>query len=600
MTDIPPVPQHKITQEILDKVDAMLDILKGIQDKPIPLRMVQRYKKELRKLLGLQARAPIDPEDPRTREALIYIIVRKERTDKLKLRSAMDLDVLMEKTGELVSVEEYLKMLYPREGVNALSCYRALRAQCDMKRVLKQDGTPCKREDLPSNRSVTGYLHQWQEEYLFVKCARTRKLDWERDQQPHVTRDVTQFQPGEMWILDHTELDFLVYDEKGKLRRRWITAIIDFRTGLIVGYHLSWMPNSTTLALAFRNAVLGSQLHVCVKDGDRKKYEAAHLTSVPRELIVDNGKPEHSKYTQHIMGKIEFDDKARLAVQRITHLHYAESYHPQTKAPIERWFRTIQTMTKYAPGYKANQYQNKPDSLKGQIRRGEILRVDTFDKLMRLAVDVHNNRVKRTLKNQSPFECYYTNQTYERTVDPRVLDFLMMKVQNKPIRKCQVHILGADYCAMALQAFNDKYADVYYDPQDLGFVSVYVNGELASVASNKERMGQDERGWLKILRDRKRSFKEMKEEAKVCKRGVSDAEANIQLLLGEMMDTKTVSPELMNKSAPTMHILTGLERTAGRQQKELDAEKEMAEIERDNKKKTKESPITLAQVNKII
>jgi hypothetical protein len=337
-----------------------------------------------------------------------------------------------------------------------------------------------------------------------------------------------------------------------------------------------------------------------VKDGEGKKYKAAQLTSVPSELIVDNGKPEHSKYTQQITGKIEFDDKARLAVQTITHFHYAENYHPQTKAQIERWFRTIQTMTKYIPGYKANQYQNKPDSLEGQIKRREILGVDMFDKLMNRAVDVHNNRAKRTLKDQTPFQCYYTNQTYERTVDPRVLDFLMMKVQRKPIRKCQVHILGADYYASELEASNDKYADVYYDPQDLGFVSVYVNGELAAVASNKERMGQDERSWLKLLRDRKRSVKEMREQSKTFKRGVSDTDARYMLLLGEMTDTKTVSPELMNKSAPTMHILTGLERTARHQQKELDAEKEMAEIEREAKKKTKESPITLAQVNKII
>jgi transposase InsO family protein len=518
----------------------------------------------------------------------------------MKLRSARDLDVLIPSTGELVSVEDFLMMLYPREGVNAISCYRALRALCGKKQVLKEDGSPCKMEELPSKRRVTRYLHQWQEKFESAKWSRTRKLDWERDQQPHVTRDVTQFHPGEVWILDHTKLDFLVYDEKGKLRRRWITAIVDLRTGLIVGYHLSWMPNSNTLALAFRNAVLGSQLHVCVKDGEGKKYEAVRLTSVPSRLIVDNGKPEHSKYAQQIMGKIEFDDKARLAVQRITHLHYAESYHPETKAQIERWFRTIQTMTKYIPGYKANQYQNKPDSLEGQIKRGEILGVDMFDKLMNLAVDAHNNRAKRTLKGQSPFECYYSNQTYERTVDPRVLDFLMMKVQRKPIRKCQVHILGADYYASELEASNDKYADVYYDPQDLGFVSVYVNGELASVASNKERMGQDERSWLKILRDRKRSVKEMREQSKTFKRGVSDTDARYMLLAGEMTNTKPVPRELMNKSAPTMHILTGLERTAGRQQKELDAEKEIAEIERETKKKSKEFPYTLEQVSKIV
>ncbi len=84
---------------------------------------------------------------------------------------------------------------------------------------------------------------------MAVRRGRSRKEDWQREQEQFVTRDVTQYRPGELWIGDHTELDFMVINENDKPDRRWITASIDIREGLIVGHHLSWQPNSTTIAL---------------------------------------------------------------------------------------------------------------------------------------------------------------------------------------------------------------------------------------------------------------------------------------------------------------------------------------------------------------
>ena len=618
---LPIIPPRKITPEVLKKVEALMQWI-GSSDAiateeeieksaGIPQSTQRLYKTELRKLFGLPARSDLSQllSDPLLRSAIESIVVRAERSDKNTLRSARQLSVVFPNTCEVASVEAYLKSLYAREGVNATGAYRALRARCLKKQVLKESNaqagagliqtpslSPAALEDLPSEASVIRFLRKFREASVSVRRGRSRKHDWEKEQEAFVTRDVTQYRPGELWIGDHTELDFIVLNEKGRLDRRWITCFIDIRTGLITGHDLNWQPTSQTIAMAFRAGVLGLQL----KAFTGERYEPIRLLNVPETVMIDNGKDYQSNQTKRLFGKIDFEDSARLSIQRMTRLHYVLPYHGQSKAQMERWFRTIQTMLKYLPGFKGNQYQNKPDSLSSDLKCGNILSVGQFDALVAVAINAYNNRIHRTLKNQTPLQCYLTNQTHQRTIDPRVLDFLMMKAANKVIRKCQVRFLGGEYYSDALLPFNGKRADLYYDPLDLGFGSIYVQGEFAAVASNKDMIGKDERGWLTILRARKSSEHLMQEELKAHRLGISDAEARVMLLEGELLNTSPVSNELMNKKVPTLTLLTGVEGDAKRVDEEMEKESEMIEIQRAAKKRAKQSPLSLANIERSI
>ena len=148
-------------------------------------------------------------------------------------------------------------------------------------------------------------------------------------------------------------------------------------------------------------------------------------------------------------------------------------------------------------------------------------------------------------------------------------------------------------------AYNDSLADVYFDPQDLGFISIYVGGKFAAVASNKEMIGQDERGWLRILHDRKHAEKQMQVDLKEYKRGISSLEANMMLLEGELLDMTPVSKGLLQRSAATVTFLTGVEQQAKENQRELESEKQAVEIQRKVKERSKKQPLTLAMVDRI-
>lgn len=606
--EIPSVPIGRITPEVISKTDLMLQLIRvesnirKAEDRIADLMKItpgrlRVQKKRLRDLFQLSRRDEIQPlaNHPQIREAIIFLFTRKDRSDRMQLRVAKELSVIMP-SGEIVSVENFIKSLYPNENVNAVSCHRALVARCKNKRVVREDGSEATLEDLPAEGTIVRFLRQWKQEYVAVRRARARKNDWEKQQQMFVTRDVTKYAPGELWIGDHTELDFMVLNEQGKPDRRWITSFIDIRSGLLVGYYLSWQPNSRTIAMAFRNAVLGTQLKAYTADN---QYKDVHIISVPEEVMLDNGKDYRSKYTQRLFGRIDFDDMARQSITRITKLHYTQPYHGQSKAQMERWFGSFQMMIKNMPGYKGNVYGNKPDSLKEDLKQARLMSVDHFDAMIALAVNAINNRTKKTLQNQSPIQHYLTHQTVQRTIDVRVLDFLMMKSENKVVQRCQVRMNNAEYYSEQLMAFNGKRADVYYDPQDLGFVSVYVGGEFAAVACNKEAIGKDERGFQRILADRARTERELRQQISNFRGGVSTTDARMMLLHGELMNTVPVDAALLAKESPEMTVLTGFEEQAKETQKELDQHRQVAEIERNAKKLAKRKPITMAMVSNL-
>lgn len=606
--NIPAVPIGRITQDVISKTDLILKhiaVETNIREAEEQIAkilacssgLIRGYKKELRRLFAIPDRASIAhlASHPQIKQALEFILTRKERADKLQLRGAKKLDVIMP-TGEVVSVENFLKSLYPNENVNAISCYRALVARCKNKKVIKEDGSEATLADLPADVSVVRFLRQWKREFIAVRRARARKNDWEKKQQMFVTRDMNNYAADQIWMSDHTELDHWVYDENGKMRRRWITAFKDLRSGAWRGYHLSWQPNSQTIALAFRNAVLGKQLLANVEN----EYKECGYIAMPEEVWMDNGKDYRSKHLQKVFGKIDFDDIARRSLARITKLHYVQKYHGQSKAQIERGWGVLNNLLKNLPAFKGSMARvNQPDTLKEDIRQGNILSVEEFDKMVALAINVLNNRITRTLGNETPIQHLLTHQIIQRTIDIRVLDFLMMKVEEKKISRCEVQLKNVKYYSDQLMAFNGKKADIYYDPTDLGFVSVYVDGEFAAVACNKDLIGKDERGWQRILADRTRSEKEMREQIAGFRNGLSKADARMMLLHGELMNTQPVDAALLVKETPAMIIRTGFEEQANETQKHLDQERVKVDVEQRAKKKKSAAPLTMDLVSRI-
>src|ERR1051326_1258242 len=323
---IPGIPASKLGPEVLKKVEGMLisiaataDALKveqQVQDQyGIPSGTQRRWKAEVRKLFNLPPRARISSlqSDPRVRQAIEYIIVRKEPSDKGSLRSAQGLVVLMNvATGEAASAEEYLIKLYSREGMNAFRTYVALRNQCVQGKVF-HEGKSLERatvDKLPSLASVTRWLRLKKKNNLPLLKSKMTRQEWDafnvyvkRNPAEHRVRG---FQEG-----DHTELDVQVINsETGKYDRLWVTAWVDRHTDLGCGYFLSYRPNSETIALAARNSFTGAQLKVAAPDASKEGgvlyrplkdfNDKLNPSDIPDDVCIDHGEARRSRYTGQI------------------------------------------------------------------------------------------------------------------------------------------------------------------------------------------------------------------------------------------------------------------------------------------------------------
>jgi hypothetical protein len=605
---IPTLPPSKITPHVQEKVDAMLSIIDGmkspltIDGRPlIPPGTVRVYKNELRKLFALLPRTPLWSlsSHPQIRQALEYVVCRQERSDKNRLRSAQDLIVVKE-SGEAVSVEGYLLALYAWENHNAVSTYRSLKERAEAGAVLwEKSQAKATLEDLPAETTILRWLRTQRRNSPALRRARMTKSKWEAEEMVYIARNPEEYRPGGYLYGDHTELDNLVYRLDGPIGtittgHLWVTMFIDYRTSLPKGWVLSRQPNSLTIAQAFRNAVLGTQLRVATKDG----WMPIGVCDAPEDVGVDRGKDYKSKYTQQVVAQeILFEPEAETAVRRVTKLHYVTKHHPLSKAQQERFFRTVQEITRYLPGYKGATYQDKPDELKNQLARFELLTEDEFSKAFDEAVWAYSNRPRRDLGGMSPMEFYLQHQQYVRRIDERVLDLLMMKpavVSGKRTRKVErgyVTVDGTQYFSLDLEGHTGRDAMIYRDPQDLGRAAIYIDGEFITVAINKQLMGVTEADRLKWVKAREKRDKVMMEQIRQLRQGMSSKEIKQLLWAGETKNVKKLELDLIRKQIDQRIIVTGLEGTAEQVADEMAAVKQQQKDAKRAKKDVDQVPV---------
>lgn len=606
-------PHERITEEVIRKTDLLVrhialtaNIVQEEQDLAkileITPRQITRWKKELRELFKIPARSSIAhlANHPKIRQACISILARKERTDKLQLRGAKGLYVVAT-SGELITVENYLIFLFRNpDNPAALHCYTSLIGRWKNKMVVNEEGNVPAFSELPSSAAVCRWIKDKREEDILIKLGHLRKADLNK-QLGYVTRDKNEFAVGEVLVGDHTEHPWELFNEDtGKIEHWWVTIWIDMRSGLITGYEHCKTPSSNSIALAFRNSVLGNQLYAIVaNDSGNDEFKKVSVNVLPQELIIDNGKDYRSNYNQQIFGRIDFTDEARRGLDlSFTKIHYAEKYHPQTKGNAEVWFRTYQRILKYLPAFRGSNYSRKPESNAVDIKENNIVSVKTFQKLFFVAVTTYNNRHRRDLK-MSPLQFFLTHYNFQRTIDIRALDFLLHKVQHRKVENSEITLLKNLYYNKDLITVNGKYADIYYDPNDLGYVSVYVEGKFIAVAMNKQMINQTERGWLKILNERKAIVKQVQTSIKDATRGLSGIDAKYDLLAGQLMNTNAMPMELAEKKFPTVFIKTGLEENAKEIAEAKEHQELLAEIERDAKKHKKVLSINSGNVGNL-
>jgi putative transposase len=128
--------------------------------------------------------------------------------------------------------------------------------------------------------------------------------------------------------IDHSPIDCLVVDEKGRVRGRpWVTVVLDRYSRVVLGYHLSLAGHGTEAVFeAIRHALMP-------KTYLNGKYNDLELNwfafGWPERVVMDNGREFHGKAVVSALIEI-----AVLA-------EFASSNEPNDKPHVERFIKTL-------------------------------------------------------------------------------------------------------------------------------------------------------------------------------------------------------------------------------------------------------------------
>jgi putative transposase len=306
---------------------------------------------------------------------------------------------------------------------------------------------------------------------------------WAARHAPRVQRDYSVFRPNQVWVGDHHEFDCMV-EHDGRPIRPWLTAWMDMRSRLLVGWRVAPSPNSDTILLAFRAGVA--------------EYGA------PLELTIDNGKD----YRVWTFAGGRKRCKASLDAARVRSLcarleiepHFTHVYSPQSK-PIESFFRTLcGRYAKLFDSYVGGSPDSRPEHVYRDLREGrlDLPTLETFAKVFARWVEENYHRKPHTgdgMDGRSPREVFETcDPIPKRTAPPEILNLLLTARVPAKVGKHGVRYQGVYYgqASPSVRALVGRTVELGIDPADRSKVEIFgVDGRHITTAYEQRLRGSD-------------------------------------------------------------------------------------------------------------
>ena len=274
---------------------------------------------------------------------------------------------------------------------------------------------------------------------------------------PHIKRDISKIEIGEVLVADGKRLNFQVINPfTGKPCRATLMGFLDWKSTALVGYEIMLEENTQNIASALRNAIL-------------------NLGKIPKFVYLDNGKAFKGKY---FLGSTDFNEVGLKGIYEklgITTV-FANPYNARAKV-IERFFLEMQEgFEKLLPSYIGTSIENKP----ARLRRNEKFHSEIhteFTPTIQQTIQMINSWLE--YKNSLPCPNDRTRSIKEKLdsierqdINPRELDDLMMAQEIKTITSQGIRFLKADYYNDALYSLRQKVI-IKYSLLDLSYINAY-------------------------------------------------------------------------------------------------------------------------------
>ena len=398
----------------------------------------------------------------------------------------------------------HFKSLYLKEGAPSLnSCVlqvfglaRKINHQLDVK-------------EFPSAVTFLRKLEKEMPEQA-IYLARHGQNAWNRKYAFYISRDYANLGACEAWVSDHAQIDVAVLGKDGKVYFPWVTAFRDLKTSLWVSWFVHVEnPNSDHIFQSF--------------------YYGCEKYGAPSYVYLDNGKDYRCRdfaggrkhYTLQIKEEKMITALSLLGIIPI----FAKPYNAQSKTIERDFLKNKEFFSKHSVGYRGGNVTERPEILKTEIKKGQILKIADFKVIFDEFVNDVLNKMPSTgkvLQGRSPVEVWNEEYVEKKFISKESLVLFCMRttrdltIGRNGIRDSEFKIT---YWADWMVFYKGKKVYLRRDPQNYSscyvFDSVsnevlgmaYINGEVPVIAKDevsknelKMQLGIKNRE-KKILRD---------------------------------------------------------------------------------------------------
>ena len=287
---------------------------------------------------------------------------------------------------------------------------------------------------------------------------------------PYISRDYHSLSPNDIWIADNHTLDIISYDEEKEMKHRlYLTAFLDARSGVLVGWNITENPNSQSTLIALRHGIM--------------------RFGIPKKVYFDNGSEflthdlagrGHRTRKSQINEVVAHPVFARLGIEMIN----AIVKNAKAK-PIERVFRTIkEDFSKSFITFCGGNVLEKPERLKSVLKSGEIPTDSTVSTAFADYADGIYNvgsytgavQADRKMSRVEVWNSYIKEQ--RKAINEDDLNLMLMRsTRAQTVGRNGVHLTIAgerlDYWNEETWKMQGEKVYLRYDPSDLGTVRVY-------------------------------------------------------------------------------------------------------------------------------
>ncbi len=260
--------------------------------------------------------------------------------------------------------------------------------------------------------------------------------------------------PNQIWQADHTPLDIIVLNEKGKPERPWLTIILDDYSRAVAGYFLTFQdPSAIQTSLVLHQAIW------------RKRNPDWQICGIPEKFYTDHG----SDFTSNHLEQVAIDLKINLVFSTVGV--------PRGRGKIERFFLTInQLFLQDLPGYIGNQHSPALLTLK-----------ELDDKLSNFIIYNYHHRVHGTTKKE-PIKAWNNSGFLPNMPDSlESLDLLLLNVAKpRKVHSDGIHFQGLRYIDTNLAAYIGETVIIRYDPRDIAEIRVFYQDKYLCTAISPE------------------------------------------------------------------------------------------------------------------